>query len=162
MDSAIENRASPTLTKVETFNNFSLLFCTTPNAHVQECLRLALRILHVIEHVTRPDGNPTQLKIGLSSGPFTTALIGLQSPRYSLFGDTVNTASRMASSATPCCASSPFIHISPSARSALGAEDERELLDELAGGRELVLDKQCTTQIKGKGLMQTSSLHCIL
>jgi class 3 adenylate cyclase len=42
-------------------------------------------------------GLPTTVRVGLHTGPCTSGLVGSRLPKFSLFGDSMNTASRMES-----------------------------------------------------------------
>nr|CAH7740876.1 unnamed protein product [Callosobruchus chinensis] len=67
--------------------------------HAEQVATMALDLLHQsgrfrIRHLP---GTPLRLRIGLHTGPCCAGVVGLTMPRYCLFGDTVNTASRMES-----------------------------------------------------------------
>ena len=104
--------------------------------HAEAVAHLALEMLEVVRGLRLPDSSSLQLRVGFHCGPVVAGVIGQRKFAYDLWGDTVNTASRLESHGSP-----GHIHVTRSTRDRLAERFEFERRGVIA--------------VKGKGELET-------
>ncbi|MBN3303503.1 GCYB2 cyclase, partial [Amia calva] len=127
--------------KVETIGDAYMVVGGVPipaDNHAERVANFALGMRIASREVTNPvTGHPIQIRVGLHTGPVLAGVVGDKMPRYCLFGDTVNTASRMESHGVP-----NHIHLSPTSYRALE-------------NKGFEITERGEIEVKGKGRMIT-------
>lgn len=150
----IVERHAPAAYKVETIGDaymiaFGLFGQTGFSEETPDDYAVALRAIVVGAEMIKESRavnmpsreKPVEIRIGIQFGRIMSGIIGKKVPRYCMFGDTVNTASRMESTGVP-----GHIHVTDLVHHAcMQGRPGRDLPFRSTGG----------LQVKGKGWMQT-------
>jgi class 3 adenylate cyclase len=127
------------LEKIKTIGDAFMAAAGLPNPHplhAHAAARMALQMVDAVSMFCDDLGNPLQIRVGIHSGSAVAGVIGRRKFIYDVWGDAVNTASRMESFSEPM-----RVHCSK-------ATADKIVLD-------FDLESRGEIDIKGKGLMQT-------
>jgi class 3 adenylate cyclase len=108
--------------------------------HAEAVAEMALAILRVTREYSAQANEQITVRIGICTGPVVAGVIGKRKFIYDLWGDTVNTASRMESHGVP-----GTVHVAESAQRLLAGKYH--------------MTARGTIEVKGKGAMETWFLH---
>jgi adenylate cyclase len=129
--------------KIKTIGDAYMVAAGIPEEQSDHAVRIAtvgLRMIDVVDSIAKETDLKLQARIGIHTGPIVAGLIGTHKFAYDVWGDTVNTASRMESYSLP-----GRIQVSVATRFALGDRFDFE--------------RRGTIEIKGKGMMETFFLN---
>ncbi len=106
------------------------------DCHTHAMAEMALGMLGRVAKFSQGYAEPLSIRIGLNTGPVVAGVIGKKKFIYDVWGDTVNTASRMESHGMP-----GHVHVTE--------ETQRRLTDTY------LFEERGEIDVKGKGLMRT-------
>lgn len=127
------------LEKIKTIGDAYMVAAGIPEHkenHAELILDFALEIMSDLAEYNNANNTDIKVRIGINSGPVIAGVMGIKKFSYDLWGDSVNTASRMETSGVP-----GEIHIT--------SETYKLISDKYT------VNKREPIEIKGKGLMQT-------
>nr|WP_308805659.1 adenylate/guanylate cyclase domain-containing protein [Arthrospira platensis] len=127
------------LEKIKTIGDAYMVVGGLPHRrdyHAIAIAEMAINMQKVMAELNKTQNRKLSIRIGIHSGPVVAGVIGLKKFIYDLWGDTVNTASRMESHGVP-----GKIHVS---------EDTYQLLQ-----HQYLFEKREMIDVKGKGKMIT-------
>jgi adenylate cyclase len=139
-DGIADNRG---LEKIKTIGDAYMAAAGLPDPvadHAVRAAHMALDMIEVMERFNEQRLHTMKLRIGISTGAVVAGVIGKRKFHYDLWGDAVNTASRMESQGV-----SGRIQVTDSTRLRLGDP--------------FILEKRGAMEIKGKGEMHTWFLN---
>lgn len=130
--------------RIKTIGDAYMAVCGMPQQnehHAEMMLKASMEVMNYIEKRSLSSKIKWEIRIGMHSGNVVGGIVGVKKYIYDIFGDTINTASRMENNSSPM-----RINIS----------DETYILisnSEFIKANQITFEKRSPIQVKGKGKM---------
>ena len=127
------------LRKIKTLGNSYMAAAGVPVPsadHAAQAAHMSIDMVDALDRFNERSGNSLQVRIGIASGPVVAGVIGKRMYLYDVWGDAVNTASRMESHGV-----AGRVQVSESTRRLLGEP--------------FLLEERGTLEVEGKGELKT-------
>eukprot|EP00798_Chlamydomonas_sp_ICE-L_P026331 gene26331-17430_t len=150
-----------------------------PKEGAQQVMEYIAAVVLALTDIRYPhNGKPASFRVGVHTGSCVTGVIGTKLPKFSLWGDTMNTASRMESTSQPGLvqvSNTTFNLLDPSLKSQFTTMEGVEIkgmmetyvmsVEDLIKGHRASISLSCAADLKssrlspmGKGMMKTHVL----
>ena len=90
--------------RIKTIGDAYLAVCGMPNKddnHAENIVKSAIEIIHSLNHKNNHSKIKWETRIGIHTGKVVGGVVGIKKYIYDVFGDTINTTSRMESNSNP-------------------------------------------------------------
>lgn len=122
-------------------DDVNLAACREVARYLQILVRFVIEMREKLEDINENSYNCFKLRVGINLGPVTAGVIGASKPQYDIWGNTVNVASRMETTAEP-----NKIQIT---------EEVYKILNEFNDDQGFKFTCRGSINVKGKGYMTT-------
>ncbi len=136
--------------RIKTMGDAYLAVCGMPQKNEKHAEMMLRASVEILEHIKKRNENSKiewKLRLGMHSGQVVGGIVGVKKYIYDVFGDTINTASRMESYSEP-------MHVNLSEQTYLIVKDS-----EFVNEKNITFEKRSPVEVKGKGLMNMYFAH---
>lgn len=136
--------------RIKTMGDAYLAVCGMPQKNEKHAEMMLRSSVEIIEHIKERNEHSKiewKLRLGMHSGQVVGGIVGVKKYIYDVFGDTINTASRMESYSEP-------MHVNLSEQTYHIVKDS-----EFVNEKNITFEKRMPVEVKGKGLMHMYFAH---